>query len=214
MNNQNNMRDNPAGQPLQQDVDAPQPRDESQGAGNTLTIVDLLRTSRELSEALTPLAPRPAFRAELRDELILSAQRQYARRILAGDFDDQPVAQEGVSRRLVLGAAAVGLSFRRQRDQRDGRILLAATRSQRRRPGRSPQSRITPHDASPIKKALRNIGGFVIYASGFNHGNGCASGASRISSRIPEKSAACNALRKCVARQLQFTLRSTPPTAR
>jgi hypothetical protein len=63
-----------------------------------------------LSEALMPLAPRPAFRAELHDELILSAQRQYAQRVLTGDFDDQSVAQEGVSRRLVLGAAAVGLS--------------------------------------------------------------------------------------------------------
>ena len=78
--------------------------------GTTLTIVDLLRTSRELSEALTPLAPRPAFRAELRDELILSAQRQYTQRILAGDFENKPAPQEGVSRRLVLGAAAVGLS--------------------------------------------------------------------------------------------------------
>ena len=110
MGNQNDMRDNLARPPSQQDANTAQPRDESQGAGTTLTIVDLLRTSRELSEALTPLAPRPDFRAELRDELILSAQRQYARRVLAGDFDDQPVAQEGVSRRLVLGAAAVGLS--------------------------------------------------------------------------------------------------------
>jgi len=108
--NENNLRDSPAGQPSQANADAPQLRDESQGAGTTLTIVDLLRTSRELSEALTPHAPRPAFRAELRDELILSAQRQYARRVIAGDFDDQPIAQEGVSRRLVLSAAAVGLS--------------------------------------------------------------------------------------------------------
>ncbi len=87
-----------------------EPRDDGQGAGSTLTIVDLLRTSRELSEALTPLTLRPAFRAELHDELILSAQRQYAQRVLAGDFADKPIAQEGVSRRMVLGAAAVGLS--------------------------------------------------------------------------------------------------------
>jgi hypothetical protein len=104
-NQQNGLAALPV-QPAPQDTATAAPR----GDSSTLTIVDLLRTSRELSEALTPLTPRADFRAGLHDELIQSAQRQYAQRILAGDLAEGPAAGDGSSRRLVWSAAAVGLS--------------------------------------------------------------------------------------------------------
>jgi hypothetical protein len=92
----------------------------SQGQKSTLIITDLLHMSRELSEALTPASPGDAFRAGLHDELVLAARRRHAQRILAGDFADtgslaasqgntRLAGVYGSSRRMVWGAAAVGL---------------------------------------------------------------------------------------------------------
>lgn len=94
------------------------------GKGSTLVITDLLHTSRQLSEALTPVAPSATFRTELHDDLVLAARRLYARRILTGDLPSEPSlsldASQGragfglitgylPSRRAVWSAAAVGL---------------------------------------------------------------------------------------------------------
>jgi hypothetical protein len=98
--------------------------DGAPGQGSTLVITDLLHTSRELSEALAPVSLREAFRADLHDELVLAARRRQAQRILAGDFADAEhtgyaamagrtgfrlTSGYGPSRRMVWGAAAVGL---------------------------------------------------------------------------------------------------------
>lgn len=91
---------------------------------STLVITDLLHTSRDLSEALTPVSLRASFRQELHDELILAAQRRSVQRILAGDLADERVSRAAMltsragfgsiggyspSRRVVWSAAAVGL---------------------------------------------------------------------------------------------------------
>jgi hypothetical protein len=88
------------------------------GDGRPVTLVELLHTTRELDETLVPVQPRPEFRDTLYRDLILSAQRQATQRALSGVLDlSSPGSDafgdwrpERSSRRLVWGAAAVGLS--------------------------------------------------------------------------------------------------------
>jgi hypothetical protein len=89
------------------------------GESRPLTLVELLRTARELGETLTSMQPRPDFRATLYDDLVLSARRLSAQRALNGDLiPEEPLPasfflsesrEEGSSRRLVWGAVGVGL---------------------------------------------------------------------------------------------------------
>jgi hypothetical protein len=79
------------------------------GEGRTLSVTELLRTAREVDDALAPVHPDAAFRAALYADLIVAARRQHAHRLLYGEPEDADFGEDGSSRRLVWGAAAVGL---------------------------------------------------------------------------------------------------------
>ena len=84
------------------------------------SLVGLLDLSRELSNILVPIQPRPEFREELYDRLLIEARRRQALQILA--LPAEPLALEESrtaslraylgygpeSRRWIIGAAAVG----------------------------------------------------------------------------------------------------------